>query len=147
MNETLSCPMCRANVRWIYDYHLDRDKYVDKSTNSVLYHGLKQLVNNGFELKKFYKIYTEFIKNGIIPFLLPEQAEELISLLPKNDNHNNYQKVIVALCFAPWHVNREIANVGVCYSGNFAEEPECLIAQISYMRQNIYKLVLRQAHL
>lgn len=140
----IACPICRAEVKWIYDHKLQQEALIDSKTNLALYRSLKIALNsNNVTTKEMYKIYQEFYKMGPVILLNVHQVTKLLGRLVDTPDKYKYEKILVAMCFAPWKVDRALTGVGLCYHGNFGEVPACLIAQINYMKYNI-RFLLKQ---
>lgn len=62
-----------------------------------------------------------------------EQCELLLQLAPKNVARYNQcghimRRMLVALCTQPWLVKRELGEQGICYHGNFGDQPTIMEA-------------------
>ena len=151
----IHCPLCRAQVKWIYDVSISDLHTLCKESGTALYATIKTAITHR-KLQTVtdivYSMFADLLKENpsCLPFMTWKQTEELINLAHIKHSEicgNEYATdawkfAYVSACITPWNVKN--GGSGLCYQGNLGDKPEGLIIQLYLLRSNMAFLLNRQ---
>ena len=151
----ICCPLCRAEVKWIYDVNLADLPIMSKELGVAMHATIKLALTHQRLQKTTEIVHTTFIElltenPSCLPFMTKNQMEEVIKLAEikhatiyagdqYHEKSDSWKRAYVAACITPWNVKN--GGSGVCYQGNLRDEPDGLIRQLALLKTNMKLLV------